>query len=75
MSRDRYGIEMRNNRPSGWRTLSGEPVRETAKAVQCAYYSWLLWFPKSRLVRTTEGLHACIDTIDASKAHVSAERS
>lgn len=75
MTRDTYGIEVRNHRPRGWRTLTGEPVRETAKAVQCAYYAWLLWLPKSRMVRTSEGLHCHVDTIDASKAHQSAERS
>lgn len=73
MTVDPYGIREKVYRPRGWRGLTGEPIRQTEKAVQVPYYKWVLWLPKFRVVRTAEGLFAPIEAIDESKAHESAE--
>ena len=73
--RDCYGIEIRKSKPRNWRELTSEPLRETVKAVQCRYYSWLLWFPKKRLLRIDGGIYASLDSVEASKEHKSAERA
>jgi hypothetical protein len=75
LRRDDFGIEVRQNRPRGWRTFTSEPVRQTDTAIQIEYYDWLLWGPKSRCFRVGEDIVTHISVVEAAKDHESAERS
>lgn len=72
LKRDAFGIEVRRERPPGYRGLTSEPLRETEKAVQVEYYRWLLWLPKSQLLRVDNQLWAPLHSIQAAKDHDSA---
>jgi hypothetical protein len=73
--RDAFDIQVRRERPRGFLGLTSEPLRETEKAVQVEYYSWLLWFPKSQLVRVDNQLWAPRHSVEAAKDHESATRA
>lgn len=75
LRRDEFGIEIRDHKPRGWHGLTGEPVRETQKAVQVPYYGWLLWLPKARCFRVDDQLFTPRESIENAKDHDSAERS
>jgi hypothetical protein len=72
LKRDTFGIQIRRERPRGFLGLTSEPLRETEKAVQVEYYSWLLWLPKSRLLRVDNQLWAPRHSVEAAKDHESA---
>lgn len=68
-------IKVRAERPAGYRIL-GAVVAETDKAVRVSYYDWLLWLPKSAVVRVRRGpLTAPAWAIDEAKEHASAGRT
>ena len=67
----RTPIRKRTLRPTGYRELH-EPVAETDKAVRLRYYAWLIWIPRSALVKVGETYTAPAWAIDSAKAHPSA---
>jgi hypothetical protein len=67
----RTPIRRRSLRPRDYRELH-EPVAETDKAVRFRYYAWLIWIPRSALVKVGDVYTAPPWAIDSAKEHASA---
>lgn len=69
----RVPIRRRKYRPAGHRILH-EPVAETDSAVRFRYYAWILWIPRSALVKVGAEYTTPAWAIDTAKEHPSARR-
>ncbi len=69
----RTPIRQRRTRPSGHRELH-EPVGETDRAVRFRYYAWLIWIPRTALVKVGDAYTAPDWAIGSAKEHASARR-
>lgn len=67
-------MKTQNDRPPGYRIL-GKALKRQEKAIQFEYYGWMIWIPKTAVVKVRRGPYtAPAWAIDSAKEHGSARK-